>query len=169
MLELFSGVFSNLISKGLETWSEAKETELLRAAIRSRLHREVKLNLEIWKLVRKEAENVVLADLVSSDAFSEICSLNLPLDALLGRDPLPLEVFQLLQQYQNTSANQNYINWAKEIQTEIDLIERIWHRLRVLKVRKELNGSMGDTGYLFHLHAALEICLRLRMAVSLPK
>ncbi|MDD2546294.1 MAG: hypothetical protein PHI55_08435 [Burkholderiaceae bacterium] len=162
MIELFSGMAPALISLGLEKWGTAKEARLLRAAIRDRLHREVKLNLEVWKLYDKAEQPAIdLADLVSVAAFNEVCSLNLPLWAVLADRPaLSPTVQGHLQQTGNAQRNGNYVRLTADIATEIDLIERIWHRLRVLKARHSLDGSLGDCAYLMHLHAALDLHLR---------
>lgn len=162
MFELFSGVTTKLVGLGLEKWGSAKEARLLRAAIRDRLHRDVKLNLEVWKLYEKsEDPATALADLISVTAFNEVCSLNLPLWAVLSDMPaLSRNVQDHMQQNNVAHPNGNYSRWTADIHTEIDLIERIWHRLRVLKARCSLDGSLGDCAYLMHLHTALDLHLR---------
>lgn len=165
VMDPISGLLGTLFSKGIQHWSASKEASLLKAALRDRLHREVRLNLEVWKLFessKDKPEPSKLADLLSMDAFREVCTLNLPLSELMADEDLPEKAQQLLQQKGVDKPNKNYTNWARDIRTEVDLIERIWHRLHVLKVRQQLGGALGDGAYLIHLHRVLAMSLQTR-------
>ena len=162
-MEVLSGLVPTLFAKGLERWSSTKEAEWFKAAIRNRLLREVRLNLEIWKLFDRPKEipdPSKLAELLSIQAFNEVCTLSLPLSELMGSEPLGADVLRYLRMEEHPNPNKSYQNWVKTIETEVDLIERIWHRLHVLKARHQLGGELGDNAYLMHLLRGLDMSLK---------
>lgn len=161
-MELLSGLIGTIFSKGLDHWNGSREARLVKLALRDRLHREVRLNLEIWKLFdqrKNKPTPEVLASLLSVKAFDEICTLNFPLSELLGAECLPSDVSRHLQLEGKPNANKKFKQRVKSITSEVDLIERIWHRLHILKARQQLSGSLGDIDYLKHLLVGLDIAL----------
>lgn len=168
-MELLSGLIGTIFSKGLDYWNGSREARLVKLALRDRLHREVRLNLEIWKLFDQRKNKPTpefLASLLSIKAFDEVCTLNFPLSELLGTERLSPNVCRHLQLEGKTNANKRVRQRVKSISTEVDLIERIWHRLHILKERQQLGGSLGDNDYLKHLLVCLDISLNERKKIS---
>lgn len=168
-MDLLSGIVSTIASLGAEQWRRSSEVGFLRDALRERLHREVRLNLELYEILSEEEQLPRFDELMSADAFLEVCSLNLPLSRILGSDPLPTEVRDLLLQKGAATPNGNFVNWSQNIQCEIELIERVWHRMRVLRIRGRIDGSLGNLEYLRHLLRALDASLRLQRAKDAKK
>ena len=95
------------------------------------------------------------------DALGSLCSLNLPLKVVLDEARLAPKVKALLQgENRNASIDARFKRWSASIETEVDLVERIWHRMHVLKSRRKVGGEVGNLDYLFHLVRALDASLK---------
>jgi len=143
-----------------KTWSQISKTQeasLVRCAARDRLQRELRLNLEVWKLTRRSASSEQLAELLSMDAFDEVMSLSAPLKVLFLKNALSAKAIEYLLR---DNIDKRFKKWSANINNEVELVERTWYRLRVLKVRRKINGSVGSLAYLMHLHEALDIALK---------
>ena len=161
-MDPLSGIVSTIASLSAERWARSTEVRFLRDALRERLHREVRLNLELYEILSDEGQLPRFDELMYADAFREVSLLNLPLSRILGSDPLPTEVRDLLLQKAAVTPHGNFVNWSQNIHSEIDLIERVWHRMRVLRIRARIDGSLGNLEYLHHLLRALDGSLRLQ-------
>ncbi|KGE03822.1 hypothetical protein [Pseudohaliea rubra] len=153
-------IIAVLIEKGLDGKAKSSESALLRDTLRERSAREVRLNLALWKLPASKPRPHAFAAMVSSDAFDAVCTLNLPLRSILDVNELAAEAKDLLEAGpEGERLDTRFKQWAAGITNEVILVERIWHRLRVLQCRQDLDGSLGNLDHLMHLHRALEMRL----------
>lgn len=160
-------IISVLIQKGFDGKEKSYESALLRDSLRERLAREVRLNLAMWDLPASKPRPQAFAAMVSRDAFDSVCMLNLPLRLILDASGLATDAKALLEAGPpSDSSDARFKLWAVGITNEIILVERIWHRLCVLKYRQNLDGSLGNLEYLMHLHRALELTLVPRPALQ---
>lgn len=158
---MFDAIIAALIEKGIDVKNKTQESELLRTAVRERLGREVRLNLAMWNLPAARPRPKVFAAMVSMEAIEAVCMLNLPLRIVLDEESLSITARKFLDTGgEGDSSDGNFRRWAAGITSEVILVERIWHRLRVLKFRQVLDGSLGNLAYLMHLHRAMEITLQ---------
>lgn len=156
-------IISVLIEKGIDGWEKSKEAELLRDSLRERLSREVRFNLAIWNLPATKPQPEAFAAMMSSEAFNAVCTLNLPLRLILDPNSLDAKAKQIMDEHPDG----NFKNWTDGISNEVTLVERIWHRLKVLQYRQDLDGSLGNLEYLMHLHRVLHATLNQKSTESI--
>jgi hypothetical protein len=158
---MLEAIVINLIDKiSGKTWDQiasSNQTRLLREVVHERILRELRLNIAVWQLFREKAEPGIVAKLISVAAFNEVSSLSVPLRLLFNTNSLSKSARDLL--IDGGKIDGRYKKWSAGIDNEIDLIERIWHRLRVLEARQQLKGSLGNMEYLMHLHRVLVMAL----------
>ena len=158
---MIDNIIAILIEKGWDTKTRSAQSRLLRDALRERLAREVRLNLAVWDLCKGKSSQKDIADLLSMEALGSLCSLNLPLRVILDDVSLPLKAKALLKgENRKALIDARFKRWSASIVSEVDLVERSWHRMHVLKSRKNVDGEVGNLDYLFHLLRALEIALK---------
>ena len=152
---MLDAIIAVLIENGLDGKAKTTESALLRESLRERLAREVRLNLALWSLPASKPRPDAFATMVSRDAFDAVCTLNLPLRLILDADKLSDDARALLDNGSNGNPpDARFKQWTAGIRSEVILVERIWHRLRVLQYRQDLDGSLGNLEYLMHLHRA---------------
>ena len=155
MAEIFStlitGIISNLSNVGIEAWKEDKQFKTTRRILRERLSREMRYNAEIISIIELD-ENEIFEALELS-ALRELMFQPLPLDELF-----PLKLRREL--WKNVSSHKvklKHRNFIKNITSEAELIERLWHRysLAKFKLTKELSSDLeyiNSIIYLLHLN-----------------
>lgn len=143
----------------LEFFSDKKDNQELKAAVRDRLKREISFNVALFDLLSGK-KNLTLDKLIlnlKSDAIEELVTLPFPINKIL-KSELEEPSLELLKK----TENKNHKKWSANIKSEIDLLERIWLRLQVARIRIENNAGVGDTAYLKLLLLTMEKSLRDR-------
>lgn len=83
--------------------------------------------------------------MVSRDAFDAVCTLNLSLRLILLANRLAAEAKALLEAGPEGDRSDARVKQGPAgITNEMILVEPIWHRLRVLQYRQDLDGSLGN-------------------------
>ena len=141
------------LQKGWDSLEKGSEAKKLRLAIRSRLARETRFNLEVFKGLDDPDKLSLVAAACSIEAIDEICSLNIPISLFFDGEELPEGVIEYLRG--ESVSNGNFKKWTADIHNEVELVERVWHRLRILKVRYTQQVALGDLDYGRHLLQAL--------------
>lgn len=147
------------LEKGWGALEKGANTKKLRQAVRARLARETRFNLELWQLSHKKMGKSLFAEGCRLDAIEEVCSLSVPISLFFDDNGLNKDAASLL--VGDTVTNENYKKWAAEISNEVDLIERVWHRLQLLKIRHAQAVPLGDVRYACHLLRGLDKSLRV--------
>ena len=134
-----------VIELGYEGYKTSKETKLLRLIVKENIKRELNSNLALLDEVSKvdrttpikadEIKRILISEL-TFDEFETYCKLHLPLSLLL---PSVLD-------HKNTP--KKYKSRIIDIEYESDLVERIYHRLQILKVRANKDLELGDIKYI---------------------
>jgi hypothetical protein len=93
--------------------------------------------------------------------MAELVALPVPPGSVL-RTKLGKKADEILRQTgkPDEKRNQRHLSWARGIQSEADLFERLWLRLRVYAIRAEVDKGTGDLAYLRLLLQAWESTLR---------
>ena len=141
---------------------EGKATDAQREAIRERLRREATYNLEILRLLESAGvSGQHRARALDLQAMAELVALPVPPGSVL-RTKLGKKADEILRQTgkPDEKRNQRHLSWARGIQSEADLFERLWLRLRVYAIRAEVDKGTGDLAYLRLLLQAWESTLR---------
>lgn len=141
------------LEKGWGAIERGSDAAKLRLAIRARLARELRFNLELMKSLDNESDCLPFIENCRFDALNQICSLTTPLSLFFSEPGRSIKLNEYLKA--TAADNRKYAQWTKDIESEVDLVERIWHRASILKVRLSNGHSLGDLGYLRHLMQAL--------------
>ena len=144
-----------------EFYKDDSKSKLFRAAIRDRLRREVRFNLEVFELLNEKkfpVESILAA--MEFSAISELFHLPIPVQKILNSHGLHDSAKAVLEQQYAIKQNKKHIAWAKTINNECELLERIWQRIAVLRVRTTKEVGQGDVPYLLRLMHAFEATLR---------
>lgn len=139
----------------------------LRAALREQLRREARYNHEVLALALVPRRGADSDDHLPTAVVLDKLRFN-ALDTLLKQ---PFPVAKVLRRELSVSANSllsagaedldgRYVRWIQGIQSESDLLERIWLRFYVASARHDLQIGQADLRYLRHLIGALEVTLR---------
>jgi len=158
MLELLLPQIPGLLSQGWDDLHKAVEFKRFREAVVDRLGRELRLNLELWGLSQGRLEkDVDWSRLVTSSAFDELFQLPIPIRMVLNES-----LNEATLEYLRAASvrNSRHASWAQNIKTEVDLAERIWHRMRALTVRQNLGWLPGSVAYLVFLQQAMLMQLK---------
>lgn len=151
---LINPAISSLLKVGHEKWLVSTELKTLRKVLRERLAREVRFNSEIGQIIGlTENQKISAYDLsVISGIFAQALPLQDLFPHKLDKDmieKLPISVFN----------NSHKIRISVDV-TEADLIQRIWHRHAIAKIKISNKLNPGDVKYLRGLISVLEINLR---------
>ena len=162
LIPILNNVAGKLVDSGVEKLRSSHEVNVLRAISRSRLLREVSLNLEVSKLLYAKRGSVASLEECKFKVLEDLMEGTLPLDYLLNHARLGDPVVAMLGQDKSEKIkNKNFAKWANSISSEVDLATRLWHRWRVFQIRKvhEDLGS-GNPAYIRFLMEALQASLR---------
>lgn len=161
---MFSGILSmvlplahDAVKFGLAEVEKRADFKNLQIVLREQLLREVRLNLEILKELGIDHTKSVM--LLRTEVMQQICEQPLPV-SLLFNGAVSQEVRSTILGKGGQRAS--YARWISGVKTESDLIERIWFRVAVAKLRAENNSDMGDVAYIKRLLMGLECSLRIR-------
>lgn len=158
LAEIFPSLLSSLITKTWDQLADTHQFRQLREAARERLLRDTALNVEVWNICADVPDKQMVVDAFNINAFNEMAGQDVPLRLFLRAKDLPQAAINYLRNTETPDAR--YRVWTAEIHTEVELFERLWHRLRVLKVRSTVLGTHGNLDYLMHLHRALALSLK---------
>ena len=162
LIPMLNNVAGKLVDCGAEKLRSSHDVNVLRDISRSRLLRELSLNLEVSKLLYVKRGSVASLQECHFKVLEDLMEGTLPLDYLLNHARLSDSVMAMLGQNKSEKIkNKNFAKWANSISSEVDLATRFWHRWRVFQIRKvhEDLGS-GNSAYIRFLMAALQASLR---------
>jgi hypothetical protein len=146
MLESIFGIaYEHLVKKGLEQLKKDAEFINSRNAIREAIFRELKFNKALLTEYRKQFDDVsnnaelFAARVKEFEAFATELSNELDFSAFskLEDSFMPIELYfsgsvDLTTRWAEDKAHKS---WAASIKSETELIERIYHRLKILRAR----------------------------------
>ena len=137
----------------IKLFQEGKESKELKTAIRDRLRREVSYNLAIFKLLQGKKKNIlpVIISNLKTAAAEELVTLPFPVDKILDQ-----ELSDNTKAGLAYNSNKNYAKWSENIKTEKDLLERLFLRMNVARIRVNHEAGTGDIGYLKLLMSTFE-------------
>jgi hypothetical protein len=143
--KLFETLFLKLSTVTLENWNSQQEFINARLAIRDRLKREARLNAE---LLDKMKGNDLIIDELSTSALQEVFEMPIPLTLIMDKS-LSVSSKGILNKVKA------FKNWTQNIDTEAELLERLWQRTRMLQINTKYKQVKPNVRYLFILNKAL--------------
>lgn len=166
MLGMIAEMAKELLSAGWEELRERKQFKRLQAAVHDRIRREIRFNLAMVDeaiKIKSDSEGqkrVALICSMSSKGFDEISSGGIPLTLLFGPDGLDARVWPEANNKPFTAAEiKKYKTRIRSINTRHGLVERLYHRITVIKAIAGHGVVKGDIKYLRFLLRASEKAL----------
>ena len=147
---LISPAISTLLQLGREKWVNGKELKTLQKVLRERLAREMRYNVELSRIPEFNDEQKIHA--FDMSMIKHVFSQPLPLQDLF---PTKLDKEMIDNFPQHIFNKANKIRMSSD-QTEADLIERIWHRYSIAKLKLSNDFNAGDTKYIRGLVLVLD-------------
>lgn len=160
MLDLLLEPAKMFVEKGIDAYRKTKEHRNLRIAVQDRLRREVRFNVALLNEFSTEKngaakhEEAVRKGLIKSlrtNAFDDADCGIVPL-ALFFEDELKDDIWPSLA----FPAKDKYGKWLGAVNTQYDLLERIYHRIRIAKTFAECGKVQGDMDYIRYMLIAFE-------------
>lgn len=163
MLDLLLEPAKIFVEKGIEAFRKSQEHKNLRVAIQDRIRREVRFNITLLEeyLTKKtdgtaKHDEDVRASLLKSlrtCAFDDVDSGMLPLKLFfeqgLGDAIWPKGGFK-------PEDRDQFLKWVSKDKTQYDLLERIYHRLRIAKTFASCGKPQGNMEYIRFMLIAFE-------------
>jgi len=116
LIPVLNNVAGNLVESGVEKLRSCHEVNFLRAISRSRLLREISLNLEVSKLLSVKRGSVASLQECQFKILEDLMEGTLPLDYLLNHARLGDPVKEMLGQDKSEKIkNKNFAKWANSI------------------------------------------------------
>jgi hypothetical protein len=148
---LVMDVLRGRIKHGANSQADSKELEALRTVLRERLRREMRYNAELLKEQKLDA-NIRILNL-ETDTLEFAVTQGVPLQTLLNRS-ISESVLQ-----KAAGGSVKHLADLLALNSEDKLIERLMHRVKVVKIRAKYGISLGDVSYLRKLVFAAQLAL----------
>jgi hypothetical protein len=164
MIGILESVVGQFIGKGVEYLKGSIEFNRSKDAINERIARELRFNDELLKAIlkhKKEKEPELISHLTESlqtTAFDAISDSSIPLTLFFAESDIRQEDWKSIQEkFPYPSAI--YSKWASTIGDPTMLIERIYHRMKIIKLFSTLDISKNQQSikYVLFLIRAYQI------------
>ncbi len=158
MWNFLTGPANTLLSTGLDAFMKSRERKNLQLAVRDRILREVRFNKTILGEILDTpkmpvARRVALAGALRTQAFDDLDAGILPLKVFFD------ELIDPATWPGSFSRKKSYLRNLASTETTADLVERLYHRIRIVKATAEL-GTVFDTGYIVFMLIGMETACR---------
>ncbi len=159
MLELLTGPAKDFLKLGIDEFRKHKEYRNLIIAIQDRIRREVRFNIAVLDEVLKikddhrDGQYEALVRSLRTDGFDQIDSGMLPLKIFFGD-----EVAESVWPKGGFTEGEikQYKSRLKGIETQYDLLERVYHRIRLAQTFVDLGTVKSDMKYVHFLLRAFK-------------
>jgi len=161
MLDLLLEPTRVFVKGGIDVFRKSKEHQNLLIAVQDRIRREIRFNSALLQELGKydrsknafKHDNDLRLALVRSlrtEAFEEVNKGVLPLklffESQLSEDIWP-------KKWQDRD---KYLGWLKNVITQYDLLERIYHRIGLAKTFAECGQIQGNMDYIYFMLIGFE-------------
>jgi hypothetical protein len=148
MFEIISKLAGKVIDIARDKLKEDEEFKRLRSAVVEKMDRELRFNDEILKETvrhKKNDETLIdgLIETLNTDSFDELVKSSVPLSLIF--ENLELNINHWEDFYKSTKlSNKNMLQWSENIASQVFLIERIYHRIKILKNLRKISIHRGS-------------------------
>jgi hypothetical protein len=149
MVGILESVVGQFIGKGVEYLKGSIEFKRSKDAINERIARELRFNDELLKAILKhkkgEKPELIshLTESLQTKAFDAISDSSIPLTLFFAESDIRQEDWKSIQEkFPYPSAI--YFKWASTIGDSTELIERIYHRMKIIKLFSALDISKNQ-------------------------
>lgn len=148
---MVTDVLRGMIQHGTKASTDNKELEALRTVLRERLHRDMRYNAELLK--EQQLDIAVRVLNLERDTLEFVVTQGIPLQTLLNR-PVSESVLR-----KAAGGSDKHLADLLALKSEADLIERLLHRMKLVKIRAQYDIRLGDLSYLRKLVFAAQLTL----------
>ncbi|MCK5877324.1 MAG: hypothetical protein KAG43_06800 [Candidatus Marithrix sp.] len=157
MLDLLLEPTALFVKGGIKAFRKSKEHHNLLIAVQDRIRREVKFNSALLQEFMKFASGsskddylcITLLKALETEAFDDI-----------NRGVLPLSIFfekkSLKSDFPNWQETEQYFKWMKSIETQYDLLERVYHRIKLAQTFAKAERLQGNMRYIQYMLIGLQ-------------
>lgn len=150
---LGAGILEHLvemfIDKGIALIKDNHEFNRLKDAINARIARELRFNSELletiirYKKLKNEKLISTLTGSLQTTAFDSINDSSIPLTLFSGESEIkPKDWSSIREKFPYPSSN--FVKWSVTINNPTDLIERIYHRIKIIKLFASIDISKNQ-------------------------
>lgn len=137
------------IKLGIEQFDKISNNLELNKALKQRLVREIKFNIEILnKIIEKtkiknqeKIKNLIL--LLQTDFYDYLNDSLINIDKIIKSKAI--DISQQINNY--TIRNKNFLSWSKELHSNHDILERVYHRLKIAKSLSSIDNIQNIQSY----------------------
>ena len=148
---LVMDVLRGMIKHGANSQADEKELEALRTVLRERLHRDMRYNAELFK--EQQLDIAVRVLNLETDTLEFVVTQGVPLQTLLNR-PISESVLR-----KAAGGSEKHLADLLALNSEAKLMERLLHRMKLVKIRARYDIRLGDVSYLRKLVVAAQLAL----------
>ncbi len=160
MVDVISALVTPLVKlfvdEGVEAFKNSTQLKQSQILFRDRLYREAKFNMELSTY--KGIEDKEFIDAIETKILDDIFNQILPVNYIFP-DNLDIE---MIENFPSQWAKISYKRRITALSTQSELMNRIWHRVKMEKLNTKLNFVHGDLNFIRCLMRTLEIHLRKR-------
>jgi len=137
------------IKEGVKLLKENHEFSRLQEAISEKIARELRFNAELLDAIlrNKNSKNQefisALTESLKTTAFDSLSDSSLPLTLFFGESEIQSEDWLTIHE-KFPYPSKNYVKWASTINNPSALIERIYHRTKIIKLFSLINISKNQ-------------------------
>lgn len=162
MLELLIGPAKKLLEMGIETFKKSEDMRTLTVVVQDKILRETRFNLEVFQqIVKRDKEGafinseevrLALIKALRTTAFDELNNETIPVSLFF---PYPVDKGKWPKDSRTWGKIEKYLEYTESVRTQADLLERLYHRLFLIKTFAECGKLQGDLNYICFLLMAL--------------
>lgn len=160
MLEqLLSRAVNLFISDGIRAFEKDRAANCLRESMAERINREIRFNYELLgvrkkKVLTDSTKIKTIIDSTTTSAFDAINDTGIPMTLISDKKITENDWQSMHNKYK--VHNKSYSRWTKNITSTSMLLERIYHRLKIVKILNSLDivKNEASIAYLSYLMRA---------------
>ncbi len=162
MWDLLVEPAKTFIKGGLDAFRKSDEIKNLTIAIQDRVRREARFNAAVLDEIGKEENGqpkhpddvrVALVNSLKTSAFDDVNNGAIPISLFfssnLNRDKWP-----------NWKNRDLYLKYTASDSTQVNLLERVYHRINLAKTFAECGKLQGNLDYIRFMLAALDVSIK---------
>ncbi|MDM8557450.1 hypothetical protein [Candidatus Parabeggiatoa sp. HSG14] len=165
MLDLLLEPTKMFVKGGIDVFRRSKEHKNLLIVVQDRVRREVRFNSALLQEFNKCDKNkntfkhdeqlrVALVKSLQTEAFDEVNKGVLPLALFFETELLKDEIWP--KSATNWPEKEKYLGWLKNVNTQYDLLERVYHRIKLTKTFAECGKIQGNINYVYFMLIGFE-------------
>jgi hypothetical protein len=146
IVSLIGNALGIIVDKGMDHFMKSSELNLLKDAIAEKIRREMRFNNELLGAIieyqkKNDLEKVSrIIKVIDTSGFDSLDNSSIPLKAIFRDSKIEWEII-----YRDFKHGKGYRTWVKNIDNVPLLVERIYHRLKIIKAFENIGLLKGQS------------------------